>query len=205
MIDSLIDSIARCVSATLRTSIWVESGIRAPASSKAMIANATASSTSEKPFLPFISLGSRRKYHDSVVGPGRGAGPVLVDEVGRRGILKFEIVRESPRGADRAVQRAAGEHENRLLVVGGGRKIDEPQAGKRGKCGRGRTARAGATGSGAGRDRIVGLAVPLVPEEPENVRVRRVCVGKARQIARNRGKRKSDPRLVFHLRGILQP
>src|SRR5882672_8468602 len=164
MIDSLIDSIARCVSATLRTSIWVESGIRAPASSKAMIANATASSTSEKPFLPFISLGSRRKDHDSVVDPGRGAGPVLVDEVGRCGILKFEIVREIPRGADRAVQCAAGEHEDRPLVVSRSRNIIYPQTGKGGKRGRRWTARAGAAGSGAGRDRIVGLAVPLVPK-----------------------------------------
>src|SRR5260221_2971316 len=201
MIASLADSIVRCVSATLRTSIWVESGIRAPASSNAMIANATASSTSEKPLLPFISLGSRRKDHDSVVDPGRSAGPVLVDKVGRRGILKFEIVREIPRWTDRAVQCAAGEHEDRLLVVSWSRNIVYPQTRKGGKCGRGRTARAGATGRKAGRDRIVGLAVPLVPKEPENVRVRRIWVGKARQVDPRRTGRKGVLSPDFQFRG----
>src|SRR5689334_19943852 len=79
MIASLIDSMLRWVSAELRTSICVESGIRAPASRSAMIANATASSTSEKPLLLLIAPGSRRNDHDPVVDRGGGACPVLVD------------------------------------------------------------------------------------------------------------------------------
>jgi len=53
MMASLIDSMLRWVSAPFRTSIWAESGIKAPASSRAMIAKDTASSTSEKP-LPLL-------------------------------------------------------------------------------------------------------------------------------------------------------
>src|ERR1700704_2887932 len=65
---SLIDSMLRWVSAPLRTSVWVESGINAPASRSAIIAMATASSTSEKPLLLIIAAGSGRNDHDPVVG-----------------------------------------------------------------------------------------------------------------------------------------
>src|SRR5207249_11774743 len=75
---SLIDSMVRRVSATLRTSIWVESGIKAPASRSAMIAKATASSTSENPLLLLIAPSSGRNDHHSVVDRGGRARPVLV-------------------------------------------------------------------------------------------------------------------------------
>src|SRR5947209_7337431 len=125
---SLIDSMLRWVSAPLRTSIWVESGIRAPASSRAMIAKATASSTSEKPLLRIIAPGSGRNDHDPVVDRGGRARPVFEGQV-RRGILSFEIVREGPRRPRLAVQRTAGEHQDRLLVVVWGRELVYCQAG----------------------------------------------------------------------------
>ena len=103
MIASLIDSMLRWVSAELRTSIWVERGIKAPASSSAMIAKATASSTSENPLLLLIAPGSRRNDHDPVVDRGGVTRPVLEDEVCRRGILTFEIAREAPRWVGLAV------------------------------------------------------------------------------------------------------
>jgi hypothetical protein len=61
MMASLIDSMVLRVSAALRTSIWVESGIMAPAISKAMIAKATASSTSENPLLRIIAADFRAR------------------------------------------------------------------------------------------------------------------------------------------------
>src|SRR5258708_16580742 len=77
MSASLTESMVRWVSAPFRTSIWVESGIKAPASSRAMIANATASSTSEKPLLLLIAPGSGRNDHDPVVDRGGDSGPML--------------------------------------------------------------------------------------------------------------------------------
>src|SRR5207248_4415488 len=85
MMASLIDSMLRWVSAELRTSTWVESGIRAPASRRAMIANATASSTSENPVPLLIAPSLGRNDHDAVVDCGGDAGPMLVDE--RRGAV----------------------------------------------------------------------------------------------------------------------
>src|SRR5438309_1499667 len=73
MMASLVDSILRWVSAPFRTSIWVESGIRAPASRRAMIAKATASSTSENPLLLLIVPGSGRNNDDPVVDRGGDA------------------------------------------------------------------------------------------------------------------------------------
>src|SRR2546423_787511 len=121
MMASLIDSMLRRVSATLRTSIWVESGIRAPAISKAIIAKATASSTSENPLLPLIAPSSGRNDHDPVVDHGRDSGAMLIDEgrgaVCRREVRPIQIIGEGGRRPRIAVQGATGKHQDRALVV----------------------------------------------------------------------------------------
>src|SRR5258705_6020367 len=137
MMASLIDSMLRWVSTELRTSIWVESGIIAPASSRAMMANATASSTREKPLLIIAPNSRRRNDHDPVVNRGGNTRPVFEDEVCRRGVLSFEIVRRVRRGVGLAAQRTAGEHHDRLLVVRRGRKVVDCQAGRWRRCGGG--------------------------------------------------------------------
>src|SRR6266581_2957429 len=197
MIASLIDSMLRWVSAELRTSIWVESGIKAPASSRAMIATATASSTSEKPLLLLIAPGSGRNDHDPVVDRSGDARSVFEDQVCRRGILSFKIVREGPR-AGLAVQRTAGEHQDRMFVVVWGREIVYRQAsGSRSAGGAG-------TRQVILRDRIVGLAVPLVRSEPGDIWVGRACVGEARQIGRRR-ERNGDRDRAVGVPCVLQP
>src|SRR5437773_4000127 len=174
---SLIDSIPRWVSAELRTSIWVESGIKAPASSSAVIAKATASSTSENPLLLLIAPGSRRNDHDPVVDRGGVTRPVLVDEVCRRGILPFKIIRESPRRSGGAVQRTAGEHQDRALVVRRGREVVDHQAGRRRRRSGEQAAGSATAGNKTLRDGEEGLAIPLVCNEPADSRVGAIRYG----------------------------
>src|SRR5690348_3140756 len=202
MIASLIASMLRWVSALLRTSSWVESGRRAPAIRRAMIASATASSMSEKPLFMLIASTSGRNDHDPVVDRGGDARAVLEDQVRRRGILSLEIVRKGRIRMGLAVQRPAGENQDRLLVIRRTGKVVHGQA--RGRAGR-RIAGAAAAGSNTRRHRVVRLAVPLIKKVPGDIRVGGARVGQTRQIARRCGKLKGDRRRVDHLRSVLQP
>src|SRR5437016_7334555 len=174
---SLTDSMLRWLSAELRTSIWVERGIKAPASSSAMIAKATASSTSENPLLLLIAPGSRRNDHDPVVDRGGVTRPVLEDEVCRRGILTFEIVRQAPRWVRLAVQCTAGEHQDRALVVRRGREVVDLQAGRRWRRSGEQAAGSATAGNKTLRDGEEGLAIPLVCNEPADSRVGAIRYG----------------------------
>src|SRR5678816_2077206 len=112
----------RWVSAPFRTSIWAESGISIPASSKATTANATAISTSEKPLFCLIAWSSGRDDHDPVVGRRGRRRPMCEDQICRRGILSFEIIRDGP-WAGLAVQRTTEKYKDRALVIQSPRNI----------------------------------------------------------------------------------
>src|SRR5437879_787572 len=114
-----------------------------------MIATATASSTSENPLLLLIAPGSRRNDHHSVVDRGGRARPVLVHIVAgceiaggwtasdvevfsgcEIAVLAFKVVLGIRRRMGLAIQRAAREHEDCLLIIRRGRSILYCQAGR---------------------------------------------------------------------------
>src|SRR5438445_545651 len=98
-----------------------------------MIASATASSTSEKPLLCPITWISGRNDHDPVVDRSGDARSVFEDQVCRRGILSFKIVRERP-WSGLAVQRAAGEDEVApVRLLWPGRVVSDRRAVPRGQ------------------------------------------------------------------------
>jgi hypothetical protein len=122
MSASLICSMLRWVSATLRSSIWVERGIIAPARSSTMMMKATDSSTSVKPLLDLIAPGSGCNGHDPVVD-GRRETPAMMlesDIVGHV-VLQLKIVASISEG--RVDRRARREYENQLSVVERGGQV----------------------------------------------------------------------------------
>src|ERR1700754_2890340 len=88
----------RRVSAILRTSSWVDSGMNALARSNPMISIATASSTSVKPCGEFRgrALSGGNDDHP-VIDAGGDTGTVLENIVAWRGVLAFQVVAQSGR------------------------------------------------------------------------------------------------------------
>src|SRR5882672_2886528 len=132
-------------------------------SSTARTATATASSAMVNP-LDFVIATSRSNDHDAVVDRGRIAGPVLIGG-GRGRVSPLQVVVEIGRGSPGSVQRTAGKDEQGLLVVVHRREVVDSQAGQ------GDAAAATAPRQKVTGDRVVRLAIPLVGDEPADVRV----------------------------------